>query len=541
MSAPRRPRCAGALLLGGALLLAACADAPAGPRPNVIVISLDTVRADALTFRDAERAPRLTAFAGRGTVFTQATSGSSWTLPAHVQLFTGCPPTVHGVESDDVVIDPLLPTLPEVLKGAGYATGGLFTGWYLEGGYGFARGFDAYENAMTDGDELARAFQEALESGSTFQSATADKERAAHADVTSRNVVERAAAMLDRFEQADPDAPVFLFAHFFDPHFDYVPPPPYDTMFDPDYQGTIDGREFWFNERIYDDSKSPARQIGDRDLEHVVALYHGEVAWTDSAVGDLLDLLEERGVLDDAVVVITSDHGEEFFEHAGRGHRQHLFEEVLRVPLLVVPPASAVADPASLSDAPVSLSDVAPTVLDLAGLGAEKSMYGLSLVPALSGRPVELRPQIGSLYRYEVVTDGSYRHFLLHVARTPRRSLTRSLVVEPDGRIRVQGAMAHDLRADPFQQRSDGGADSAAAREGWRELEDELDRMRAHHAHLRHTPARERKTGIADTLAGDLRALGYLDSETEDPGLRTEHLPWGLAPLPRVPHPAEAR
>ncbi len=503
----------------------------------MILISLDTVRADTLTFQDAATAPHLTDLARRGTIFSEAVSGSSWTLPAHAQMFTGCPPTLHGVEHDDVTLDPRMPTLPELLRDEGYATAGFFTGWYLAGQYGFGRGFDVYRNAMTDGAALEEAFAEALEGGRTFQSATADRERASHADVTSRNVVDAVAAELDRLAATDPDRPLFLFTHFFDPHFDYVPPPPYDTQFDPDYQGSIDGREFWFNERIYDETKTPPRQVSDRDLEHLVALYRGELAWTDSAVGDLLELLEQRGLLENSIVVVTSDHGEEFFEHGGRGHRQNLFEELVRVPLLVVPPSAAHADPASYSDAPVSLSDVAPTILDLAGLETPDTMFGQSLTPALSGDPIEQHPKVSSLYRYEVVSGGGYRHFLLHLARSPRWALTRSLQVEPDGRVLARGAMYHDLRSDPGQRRPITDLDNVSVRNAWGELESELDRMRTHWKRLPHTPEVERKTGIADTLVDDLRSLGYLDGIEDDPGLRTEHLPWGLGPLPRVPVP----
>jgi arylsulfatase A-like enzyme len=146
------------LLLGCALCLwLAAGEAAWGgqsdrPSMNILLISLDTVRADALTFRDPEVARHMTALAARGTVFTQAISGTSWTLPSHAQMFTGMPLALHGVDADDVRIDPLTPILPEYLKQAGYFTGGVFSVRYLWNDYGFGRGFDVYRSAVAESD-----------------------------------------------------------------------------------------------------------------------------------------------------------------------------------------------------------------------------------------------------------------------------------------------------------------------------------------------------------------------------------------------------
>ena len=320
------------VLAGGAI---ACS--PAERAPDVLLVSLDSVRADDLTFRDARRAPRMTSLAETGAVFEQAIAGTSWTLPAHAEIFTGNPPLLHGAQIDTLRIDPLHPTLPELLRARGYHTLGFWTGWYLADEYGFARGFERYQCSMTIDPaanvDLRAALERRGDSAEEIESLL--REVASHQDVTSRQVVADARAAL---AEIGDQGPVFLFAHFFDPHYDYVPPPPHDTRFDPDYDGSIDARGYWDNPAIYDGSKSPARQISERDLEHVRALYRGEIAWVDEAVGDLVELFRERGTLDQALVVITSDHGEEFFEHGNRGHRNHLFDEVLRVPLLIVPP-----------------------------------------------------------------------------------------------------------------------------------------------------------------------------------------------------------
>src|SRR5688572_12939938 len=156
-----------AMLLAGLAGAAACGgkNAPAGDVRHVLLISLDSVRADDLTFRDADRAPNLARLAERGTVFTQAVAGSSWTLPTHVQMFTGQAPSLSRVEVDSVRIDANAPLLSEGLARAGFRTLGFWTGWYLAPTYGFGRGFELYRNAMTDGERRARELESALETG----------------------------------------------------------------------------------------------------------------------------------------------------------------------------------------------------------------------------------------------------------------------------------------------------------------------------------------------------------------------------------------
>jgi arylsulfatase A-like enzyme len=199
-------------------------------QPDILFISIDTVRADFLTFRDSETAPNMTALARDGTILSQAVSGSSWTLPAHAQMFTGTPPAVHRVLSDSVRIDPRMSTLPEMLQSAGYYTMGFFSIDYLRPRYGFGRGFDVY--ASTDDAD------ESIRNAGLASTAMEGGEEAGEGGITSPSVVALARQAL---EGADPDKPLFLFAHFFDPHYDFIPPPPWDTKFDRDYTGDMDG------------------------------------------------------------------------------------------------------------------------------------------------------------------------------------------------------------------------------------------------------------------------------------------------------------
>jgi arylsulfatase A-like enzyme len=400
---------------------------PSEPPLDIILISLDSVRGDAISFRDPEATPNLTELAKRGTIFSQAISGTSWTLPAHVQMMTGAPPVLHGVEDHDILIDPLMPLLAERLGEAGYFTAGFFTVGYLWGDYGFSRGFDVYESAI---ERHHLDLEDASHAPRGIAAPEATDEVAAGERLSSPLVRERVDRLLENLQ---PEEPLFLFMHFFDPHYDYIPPAPYDTRFDPDYSGTLDGRGYLGNTRIWDATANPPRRIGERDLEHLIALYRGEIAWTDQVIGEIFDRLAEVGRLERALVVVTADHGEEFFEHQRRGHRQTLYDEVLRVPLLVRPPAGAAAREVR---AQVSLSDLMPTLLDYAGAETPDSVHGRSLRPAIEGSGIESRPAISTLYRSGTGKRGRLHH-LLQTLRTPEEKLLRHVIVSPTGKLRV--------------------------------------------------------------------------------------------------------
>ncbi len=504
----------------------------------MIVISLDSVRADALTFRDAQVAPHLTELAGRGTIFENAISGSSWTLPAHAELFTGAPPSLHGVQFDDLAIDPLRATLPELLRAGGWFTFGWYTGWYLAGEYGFERGFHVYENRMTGGAHIERDYRAALRDGDRARAnaVAAGRDVQSHRDVTSRNVVDRAADLLERVPD---DEGMFLFVHLFDPHYDYVPPPPWDERFDTGYDGPIDGRDFYRNEAIYDPTKPKPRQVDDAGLLHIVSLYKGEIGWTDAALGDLLDLVERRRGLDRTLVVVTSDHGDEFFEHGGRGHRHTLFDELIRVPLLVVPPGGRAPGARAVVDAQVSLSDVMPTVLDYAGVEPPAGTYGRSLRPALEGARLAPKPALSSLVLYRKTEGGTGEYQIQHSLRTEDEKLVRVLGLDADGVLEPRFATWFDLEADPGERKPVSDWSDPRVRAGWERLEVELDHLRALARETPSSPRAARATSVRELFGGELEALGYAgdgDVEHRSPGLA---LPWPPGPPPRVAYPGD--
>lgn len=330
--------------------------------PNVLLISIDMLRADHVHCYRYQRqtTPHIDQLAAEGVLFENHISSTSWTLPAHAAMFTGLADSVHGCTDTDRRLPDKLVTLAERFAAAGYRTVGFYSGPFLHPAFGLGQGFEHYQNCTSYAKLLDESPPEQWNADKTV-------ERSSHADVTNPIVYAAVKDWLTAHHQSR----FFMFVHMWDPHFDFIPPPPYDTMWDPDYHGSIDGRNFFHNKDI--NAALPAR-----DIEHLIALYDGEITCTDEYVGRIIDELRNYGVLDKTVVVVTADHGTEFFEHGDKGHRKTLFDEVLRIPLILrypdkLPAGRRVA-------AQTRMIDLAPTLLELAGLPAAPDMMGHSLV-----------------------------------------------------------------------------------------------------------------------------------------------------------------
>jgi arylsulfatase A-like enzyme len=375
------PRLERATLLAAALvILAGCAERPSVP--TVVLVSIDSLRADHVGAYGYAKptTPRIDALARSGTLFERALSSTSWTLPAHVALLTGVADSVHGVVDESRALGPGLPTLAERLKARGFATAAVVSGPYLHPRFGLNRGFDRYLNCMGFLDD---AFEPGPAAGTNIHLDS-------HGDVTSPCVVRRALEWLS----GQRGRPAFLFVHFWDVHYDYRPPPGYAERFEPRYEGALDPSGFELNKAIHKDM--PAR-----DLQHLEALYDGEIAYTDEHVGRLLDGVAALG-RSGAHVALTSDHGEAFFEHGEKGHQKDLHAEVVRVPLVLNGPGVPAG---TRLPGPAHITDLGPTLLDLLGLGAPAPRAegdGWSLVPALRdsaalrGRRVASELEVGT-------------------------------------------------------------------------------------------------------------------------------------------------
>jgi arylsulfatase A-like enzyme len=341
------------------------AEPPRGP--NVLLISIDTLRPDHVGCYGYGRdtSPNLDRLAAEGVLFENHISSTSWTLPAHAALFTSLADCVHGCVDTDRRLPEELTTLAECFAAAGYETAGFFSGPYLHPAFGLGQGFAHYENCASN----AKALDEASPDKWAMDPAVM---RDSHRDITSPRVY---AAFHNWLVEHQGDR-FFAFVHLWDPHYDFIPPAPYNTKFDPDYHGDIDGTNFITNPRI-------EPHMPRRDLEHVIALYDGEIAWTDAHVGKILADLKQMNLLDETVIAVTSDHGTEFFEHNNKGHRTTLFDEVIRIPFILRYPAALPRG--SRVHAQTRLIDVAPTLLELAGLRWPCEVMGRSLLPLARG------------------------------------------------------------------------------------------------------------------------------------------------------------
>jgi arylsulfatase A-like enzyme len=347
---------------------------PAPGRPNVLLISIDTLRPDHLGCYGYQRAtsPHIDELAAEGVLFQNHISSTSWTLPGHAALFTSLVDSVHGCTDTDQKLADNLVTLAEKFARAGYETVGFFSGPFLHPAFGLGQGFAHYEDCTT--------YAGTLDQTPVAQWAANDDVLAeSHRDVTSPRVY----AAFKKWLAEHRAATFFMFVHLWDPHYDFIPPPPYDTLFDPDYAGPVTGTYFIFDPAI--NAQMPAR-----DLEHLIALYDGEIAWTDSYVGRILADLRQAGLLDRTIVALTSDHGTEFFEHGDKGHRQTLYDEVIRIPLILRYPARLGAG-VSIRAQTRSI-DVGPTLLELAGVPSAVPVMGHSLEP-LALDPTATFPQ----------------------------------------------------------------------------------------------------------------------------------------------------
>jgi arylsulfatase A-like enzyme len=356
-------------VLVGAFALAGCQRASRPSSPNVVLISIDTLRADHLSCYGYVRrtTPNIDRLAQEGTLVTQAYASSSWTIPSHMTMLTGLPPSRHGVDRPGRSLARDHVTLAERLRGAGYQTAAFVSGPTLHRAFGFDHGFALYDNTM------AFVRRDFVGGDSTMPSEQV--QRRAHQAVTGPRV----RAAVERWLDHGARPPFFLFVHLWDPHYDYIPRPPYDTRFDPGYLGDFDFSDVPFNPRI-----NP--RMPEREREHLVALYDGEIAATDAVVGALSDALERHGWLADTLLVVTADHGEEFFDHGHKGHMRSLFEEMIHVPLVVRFPGRVPAG--RRLDAIFASVHLMPTILGLLGLPAPPLAPARDLSAMLRGGPV---------------------------------------------------------------------------------------------------------------------------------------------------------
>ncbi|MCZ6596177.1 MAG: sulfatase [Planctomycetota bacterium] len=410
--------------------------------PSVILVSVDTLRADHLGCYGypKETSPFLDRIADEAVVFEETMAASCRTATSHMSMFSGLHPGVHGVrnsfERDVQAASPQLPWLPALLREAGYHTAAFTGGGMMSGEFGFARGFDVYDDK---GEGAAR-------------------------------VVDRADRWLRRYADGGGDRPFFLFVHTYEVHEPYTAPPDWQARWvSPDYGGNIDSTrcelpenasEVWKEDKgFYEEILNRFWRGFDRrdaaDVQHMVDLYDACIAFTDHELERLWRTVEELGLADDVLLIVTSDHGEEFMEHGKTSH-DSIYQEVLRVPLIVRMPGKSHT---RRIGRPVQGIDLAASIAELCDLSFPVETQGSSWASDVMGgfgendrtwSELGWPPETAALRwgRHKLVVDRTAKSFELYDLKADPGEHSDLAGAPPDDLLARMGQAARELHVD---------------------------------------------------------------------------------------------
>lgn len=468
----------------------------------VVVVSLDTTRPDHLSAYgyDRETSPTLARLAREGTVFRNARSTSSWTLPSHMSLFTGMPPQLHNVTIDFQTLDTARRTMGQIFQDGGFATQGIYTAPYVHQRYGFGRGMDFYEAATSNPMAFDLSPRQML-------AQMHQREVQSHQEVTSPLALLQARNFLNNTRKAKG----LLFLHLFDPHYDYRAGPRYRAPFvDPAYDGEITGDLLMAQMDLIE-------QGDPDDLHQLRALYDAELRYTDDHLAALMQAIRTSDFAERVLLVVTGDHGEEFLENGKFGHRMGLRDEVLRIPMVFWGPG--IVPEGQVIDEPVALYDVLPTLVDYAELPEEPELFGRSLRPLIEGGSLPPRPTLSALtFLYADGRDHLTRHEsmvvgdLKYVRRmdAPWSPENDRDIYQPSD-VSTLEVEIYDLQADPQERVNllEAAPDDPRIQRAADAFASEMARVTKHHGRLSWSGADDALPGMSSNEA--LAALGYLE------------------------------
>lgn len=374
--------------------------APLRERPrmrNVLVYLTDTLRADKLRPYRPEtrvRTPALETFVRNAAVMLRGHTQENWTKPSVATLLSGLYPWEHNATSEEAVVPRAVELLGERLSTSDYFRGAFVANGFCSDRFGFEQGWNTFRNYIREGRRSQAEFV--------------------------------AADVLDWLDRRPADRPFFLYVHTIDPHVPYMPPRESLMLYDPDpYSGIVD---FARDRELLEGIKSGRIRLNARDRVRLEALYDGEISYHDTHFGSIMQALEARGLADETIVVFTADHGEEFWDHDSVGHGHSVWEELIRVPLIVRIPG--VTDGAMRIDDAVGLVDVLPTIFDALGMEIPSDLSGVSFLPQLLGASADA-PRFtvtGFMDGWRAINVGRLK--LIH--RTERRIMLYDTESDPD-------------------------------------------------------------------------------------------------------------
>ena len=458
------------------LFLASGCGAPREGPPDIVLIVIDTLRADRVSSYGYPRptTPNLDALALRGVRFANASSTSSWTIPAHASLFTGLLPARHRATQENIRLPDAPATLAEQLGARGYRTFAASANALVAPPTGLDRGFDGF--------------------GATWRNAAGDP-----------RIHPNQRAVREFLDDLDPESPMFLYVNYMEVHGPYEPPEPFRSEFASGAPPPLDAHE---TAAYYLDSSGIPRGR----FAELSDLYAGEVAYADALLGELLADLDDAGRLEHALVVVTSDHGENLGEHEHFRHVFNLYASAVRIPLVMALPGRERAG--DVVDSAVSLVDVHATVLATAGVPPTAESPGRDLRAPIASDPI--------------FAEYYYPHQALELFTPEERAshadvlapyLRRLRSIERDGVRLIWSSNGehelYDLNTDPGERRNLIGDPRYADRE--RDLHALLAEFIAREAAEWPTdpaaPSERKEAPLGDLdpeAAEHLRALGYL-------------------------------
>lgn len=349
---------------------------------NVILISIDTLRADRLGVYGYNKntSPNIDKLAKESSVFTNFHATAPWTLPSHASMFASDYPTQLKAETSFDYLSNNTLTIAELLQRNGYLTYGFDSHTYVSPHWNFTQGFAGYS--------IERAGNKGVDANKVFPHAQ---------DWIKKN-------QNNKF---------FLFLHTFEVHDPYCPPEPYVNRFADELSNDLN----CVTKEIIFKNINGEKKLSDRELQRFNSLYDGEISFTDSEIGKLLDLVKKLKLDKKTIVIITSDHGEEFGDHGTWGKHAHtLYEELLKVPLIVKIPGFM----PSINAHQLSMIDIAPTILDLLGLQKPNQYKGISVRDIKDNRPIYF--ELSDPGFHFIASVSAYYNILLDINPTERSS-----------------------------------------------------------------------------------------------------------------------
>jgi arylsulfatase A-like enzyme len=442
-------------------------------KPNIILVSIDTLRADHLGVYGYERntSPNMDALAVQSAVFLNTYASSPWTLPSHVSLLTSLSGLNHQVYYREDKIDPSLPTLADLLRSNGYCCSAITGGAFLNPTFGFSKGFDSYEIRG--------------------------------AELKDKNLAEQCFKGVSQWLDAHADENFFLFIHTYQTHSPYESPAPYNTIFLGE-----NPKRLGFD--VLTDLGGPRgvfKKLPEADRQNIIGLYDGEVRYTDEKlIKPLIERLRQLGVYDRTMLIVTSDHGEQFYDHGSWNHGNYLYGDALRVPLIIKFPDSRFRG--QKISAIVRLIDVLPTILEELGIDQDEKMFdGRSLIPILKGRKKESRTFLAdvadtaersptSRIPMKIAVNSGDSKLVLN--REYRKEYLESLPEPPPPNPPIE---LYNLRDDPGEKKNIADQQTDIVR-----------RLTAQVKSLYQNAQKRQpvKAGMTKELENELRALGYI-------------------------------